>query len=60
VSDFGSGNIQPDYNSENSSRENMSGNVSEFESGQEQLNEGNGGFDGGKRKSRRKHRARKR
>jgi len=72
VSDFGSvdsqpgynsGNIQQGYNSGNNSRENMSGNVSEFESVDSQLNEGNegnGAFDGGKRKSRRKHRARKR
>jgi hypothetical protein len=57
---YNSGNIQQGYNSENNSRENMSGNMSEFESGEEQLNEGNGEFDGGKRKSRRKHRARKR
>jgi hypothetical protein len=60
---YNSGNIQQGYNSGNNSRENMSGNVSEFESVDSQLNEGNegnGAFDGGKRKSRRKHRARKR
>lgn len=48
MSEFGSGNNQQGYNSENNSRQGYG----------EQ--EGNQGFDGGKRKSRRKHRARKR
>ena len=56
MSEVESGEPQPGYNSVDSSRQNMS----EFESGEERLNEGNQGFDGGKRKSRRKHRSRKR
>jgi hypothetical protein len=69
-----SGEPLESYGSENNSRENMSEfgtgnnsqqNMSGFESGnnesgEERPNEGNQGFDGGKRKSRRKHRARKR